>query len=119
MNKTPKPLMIYEEIFKSLKEKHRIEKPDISFTKWATEYILANLKKEEFILQYAPHLELISADEKSILLRDNHLDGKIAEVTLRDNRLWCSECKPKTCMHVFYAMGRVEVANLIDLDGKK
>ena len=53
------------------------------------------------------------------MLRDTHVDGKLVEVSLRDNRLWCSEDKPKACTHVFYAMGRPEVANLIDLNGKK
>ena len=55
--------------------------------------------------KYAPHIEFVSSDEKGMVLRDN--------------RLWCSEDKPKACTHVFYAMGRPEVANLIDLDGKK
>ena len=57
-------------------------------------------KKEEWLTKtFAPHLDFVGSDKKSILLRDNHLDGKIVEIRYMDNRLWCSEDKPSpVCM---------------------
>ena len=79
-----------------------------------SDLILNYEKKNKWLKKYSPHLSFIGIDSNELLIRDSHLDNKIIQVSYKDNRLWCSECKPKPCMHVFYAMARPEVALLED-----
>ena len=90
-----------------------------SLIQYASDIIESNFMKQDWLSKYASHLTFVGIDSNGMVLRDAHLDNKLVEVTYLDGRLWCSEDKPKPCMHVFYAIGRVEVAKLPDLDGKK
>ena len=108
----------YEKIKKENESIPKDKRP--SMVQHTSDIVDSHYRKQLWLKEkYAPHIEFVSSDKTSIVLRDNHLDGKLLEVRYRDNRIWCSECKPDRCMHVFYAVARPEIAQLVDLDGKK
>ena len=74
-----------------------------------------HIEKIAFLRRYAPHLSVHKVDSKEISIIDEHID-KIVHVVLKDNRLWCSEDKPKACMHVFYAMSHPKIWMLQDAE---
>lgn len=76
------------------------------------------IEKQNFISKYIQHLEFVSVSPKGMVIRDNHLDSKLFEVTLRDGRFWCSEDKPKMCMHCTFALLHLKTGSLVDQDGK-
>ena len=111
-------LRSYEKIKKENESIPKEKRP--SMVQHTSEIIDSHYSKLEWLKNnYASHVEFVSSDEKSIVLRDSHLDGKLLEVRYRDNRIWCSECKPDRCMHVFYAIARPEIAQIIDPEAKK
>ena len=89
-----------------------------NITKDATETILDAKKKEKWLQEvYAPHLSVHKILDFEYKLVDDHLE-KVVTVTYKDNRFWCSEDKPKPCMHVFYVMGHAKTGWLEDPESK-
>lgn len=91
---------------------------DVAFNNIVNQAMEDVVKKQNFIAKYIQHLEFVSASSKGMVIRDNHLNGKLFEVSLRDNRLWCSEDKPKMCMHCTFTLLHLKTGSLEDQDEK-
>jgi len=110
--KRPPTLAIEPEIygiFTALYEKSNSK----SLMKFGNEIIQDYIEKQAFLRRYAPHLSVHKIEKNSISLIDEHI-GKIVKVELRDCRFWCSEDRPKSCMHIFYVIGHPKVGQLED-----
>jgi len=65
-----------------------------SLQSYVNEILEDHIEKIAFLRRYAPHLSVHKVDSKEMSIIDEHID-KIVHVVLKDNRLWCSEDKPK------------------------
>ena len=78
---------------------------------------LIRIKKMRDVL--TDNLAFGGITSKGLIVDDANLDGKPCRVTLKDSRFWCSECKPKFCMHITYALLHPKVGELEDQSVKK
>lgn len=75
------------------------------------------IKNKKLREKITPHLHFGGVTRKGLIVEDDHLDGKPCKISLQDNRFWCSECKPKFCMHITFALLHPKIGELEDLDG--
>ena len=77
------------------------------------------LERENLRNSIATHLHYGGITVKGLIVDDEHLNDKPCKVSLKDNRFWCSECTPKFCMHITYALLHPKIGQLQDQDGLK
>jgi hypothetical protein len=77
------------------------------------------LNKYQFIHKYMPNCVYVGMNDGTMLIKDVK-KGRICEVMLRNERLYCKTCSATFCDHVIYALSIPEVAQLdSDHGGRK
>jgi len=108
---------LYDDIMKEFGGKD-VNGKDKKFNAIVLEMIKQVIQKQKMIKKICPYLEFRSVTPTEMTIKDNHSD-QLVEVSLRDDRFWCSECKPRFCMHDTFAVLHLKAGSLVDQDGKK
>ena len=90
-----------------------------AFNNIINETMKDEINKKELSKRIASHLHYGGVTSKGLIVEDEHLNGKPCRISLRDKRFWCSECTPKFCMHITYALLHIKIGELHDLDKPK
>jgi len=92
------------------KAKARFEKEDTgqSFVKWISDYLMLNLEKDEFLMQYAPNLHKIGITGNVLYIKDSK-KNKIVEIRMTNGKLVSSDDDP---LYLHFAMALPELVKL-------
>ncbi|SMH71315.1 hypothetical protein [Candidatus Nitrosotalea okcheonensis] len=104
-----KPTVAIEEaIYQKVKSKAK--EKGLSLVDYVNETLLLNAEKDDFLKRYAPFLEKISVGE-TLILKD-HKIGKLVEVYLKQNKMYCTQDEDDDCIHIHFALALPELALL-------
>lgn|SRR3989338_3464348 len=106
-----KNLSVLNNVYDKVKSRYDVEKTDLSFVKWVSEYLLMNLEKDEFVRGYAPFLSKVGIQDNRLIIKDSK-KNQFAEVYLKNNQLFCTLDESSDCMHIHFALALPELARL-------
>ncbi len=92
------------------KVKNKAKEKGLTLVDYVNETLLLNVEKDNFLKNYAPYIEKISVGE-TLVLRD-HKTGKLAEVYLKNNKMFCNQDEADDCIHIHFALALPELALL-------
>jgi len=90
----------------------------IKFTEWVANELEMSLSKTWFLKRFAPAFSFIGVHYNSILVKDDKTQS-IAQVTVRENQLYCDIDKGNDCMHIHYALVLSALGEIVDTKPKK
>jgi hypothetical protein len=100
-------------------ENLRIEKNHgISFTEWVDNELFMSVAKSHFLKRFAPALALVGIHEDSLLVKDDRTQS-ISQITISNNKLFCSSDKGNDCSHIHYAMMLSALGRIVDIRPKR
>ena len=76
---------------------------------YVQELLSMYLDREDVLEQLSPALSFISYDKDKILIRDKN---RIADIWLKNSKLFCDLCQKDDCPHIHYAMACLELGKL-------
>ncbi|CAI9831593.1 MAG: hypothetical protein MPI95_04305 [Nitrosopumilus sp.] len=91
------------------KSKKALSKKGVnSFAGYVTYMLEDAMEKDRILARHAPLMESISVDGEMIVIKDNG-KKRIAEVTVRNDKLYCQLCEKGDCVHIGFAFSLPEV----------
>ena len=100
----------FYQIFFDQKEK-LVMKGVNSFSGYVTLCLEEMMKKDETFSKFMPKIEMISVDEKRVILNDI-VKSRIIEVQFDKNELQCMFCTQTDCKHVGFCESMPEVIEI-------
>ena len=96
-------------------ESSGLVKNPITFSAWVSQTILDVVGKDKFLKTYAPNLSLASPPSpESLIIRDKSAKGeRLAEITIRNRKIWCSLDNSEDCDHIHFALAIPEFGRLV------
>jgi len=95
-------------VFNTNKEKLQM-KGISSFSGYITSQINEIIHRDRTYSKYKARFEVISIEDKFVILRDNKRD-RIAEIDRRNNLpLFCHLCKSETCSHIGFCFSLSQI----------
>jgi hypothetical protein len=76
------------------------------------------IESDEALRRYGPLLEEMAVDDNRILIRDNR-KNEVAELTFRDNVLFCNLDKSDNCVHIGFAWAIPKVYKVMHARGQR
>lgn len=100
---------LYKEITK------RAGKQNLSIRKFVNKIIEKNFEKEDFLKLIVPKISLLSIEQDGFILRDDVAKkSRLAEVKIRNGKLWCDLDEKNVCDHIHYVLMLPDIVNFKD-----
>ena len=103
-----KSLSVLNEVFNLMKLKYIAEKPEKSFTKWVSDYLLMNIERDVFLSKYAPFISKIGVTDNVMYLKDSK-KNKVIEIRIVNGILQSNDDDP---IYTQYAISMPELSRL-------
>jgi len=83
----------------------KTEKTNISIKQFVNDIIKANFEKYEFLKTVAPKISIISIESDVLSLKDESAKkSRLAEIKIKNGRLYCDLDESQNCEHIHYAL---------------
>ena len=111
----PKPgyksITIPEEIYDRFKS-YKDNDSDYSLSKYVSHMLEGRIIQDKVMREANPIMYKIGIDGDKIVLRD-YTTGMIAEVGVRDGKLYCKTCKDSRCIHCGFCYALPEIYSML------
>jgi len=94
---------------------NKAEDRGLSTRKYINDLLYLLVKKGDFIRKYVPDIYLDTTGANSIYLKDhrNKEETKTAEISIKDNKIYCSLDEAFDCVHIHFAYCLPEISILL------
>lgn len=104
---------IEENLYKQITEK--AEKQNLSIRKFVNQLIEKNFEKEDFLKLVSPKISILSIEQDGFVLRDDTAKkSRLAEIKIRNGKLWCDLDEKNVCDHIHYVLMLPDIVNFKD-----
>jgi len=110
-----KTITVRESIFRTLDQlwKEKGQNKYRSFSSWINELLTYVIERNVIIQLVSPYLEPIGANRDTVYIKD-HKRNKMAEIIVKNSRLYCKLCRTDYCIHIAFSVALPEVAIILN-----